>query len=363
MDDTDSFITLFARLGTRRATLLTALQAFDFDADATLHASDQQLLEAGLRQDAVTALRQPKPQLTNRCLAWLDGENRQLLRIDGDHYPELLRQIPDPPVLLFAEGKLEALQRPQVAVVGSRLCTAGGARTAQEFAAELTNLGLGITSGLAQGIDAAAHQGALAQQGSTLAVMGTGPDKVYPARHRKLATDIVENGLLLSEFPPGTDAARQNFPKRNRIISGLSLCTVVVEASLRSGSLITARLAAEQGRDVFAVPGSIHNPQARGCHHLIRQGAILAETVQQVVDELGNMLGYLESDSGGAASQPLALNQDEESLLRQIAFDPVSVDELSERSGLTIDKLSSILLALELKQVIESAPGGRIVRI
>ena len=363
MDDTENFLRLYARIGNHRRLFIELLDSFNRDSAAVLSASRDELRSLGLTVAQVNKIGSSDDSITESCLQWLQDPEHQLIRFDSTDYPALLAEIADFPPLLFAKGQTNLIHRPQVAIVGSRLCSSGGRKHAEQFAESLAACGFVITSGLAQGIDAAAHRGALKQKASTIAVLGTGPDRIYPARHQALAQEIAESGLILSEFMPGTGPAKHHFPRRNRVISGLSLATLVVEASMRSGSLITARLASEQGRDVFAIPGSIHNPQARGCHQLIRDGAVLTENVEQITNELGPLLGYLNHKNSAACEEAVSLAAEEQSLLQHIAFDPVTIDQLCESSGLTIDKLSSILLALELKQVIESAPGGRIVRI
>jgi DNA processing protein len=277
--------------------------------------------------------------------------------------------------VLFVTGDPEVLARPQLAIVGSRNPTSGGQRSAQEFARYLASSGLTITSGLAIGIDTAAHQGAL-QQGLSIAVCGTGPDRIYPAGNRELAHQIAAQGALVTEFPPGAGARREHFPRRNRIISGLSLGTLVVEAAARSGSLITARMATEQGREVFAIPGSIHNPLSRGCHALIRQGAKLVETASDVIEELAPLLGRLgEALSPGNATlgktsgseqqdndAPAALDADYLNLLRCLGHDPMAPDSLMQCSGFSADVVSSMLLMLELEGYVSCVPGGRYSR-
>jgi DNA processing protein len=293
----------------------------------------------------------------------LQPPGHHLLTISDPGYPELLTQLQDPPALLFIRGDPELLSSPQLAMVGSRNPTPSGRQTARDFARFLASAGITITSGLAIGIDGASHEGALQAEGHTIAVMATGPDRLYPARHRRLAEQIQEQGALVTEFPPGTPPKRGHFPRRNRLISGLSLGTLVVEAAQRSGSLITARLAAEQGREVFAIPGSIHNPLARGCHALIRQGAKLVETAQDVVEELGPLLCHLRLpvDPRQEGLGPIAetWDQDYQRLLDCLGFDPVAIDLLIQRSGLTADAVSSMLLLLELEGYVSSAPGGR----
>jgi DNA processing protein len=270
--------------------------------------------------------------------------------------------------VLFVEGDATALSMPQLAVVGSRNPTALGRDTAEQFAAHLAAAGLAITSGLALGIDAAAHRGALAAGGRTIAVMGCGPDAVYPRAHAGLAAEIAASGALVTDLPTGTPPLKQHFPRRNRIISGLSVGTLVVEAALQSGSLITARLAAEQGREVFAIPGSIHNPMARGCHRLIRQGAKLVETADDIFAELGALVATLRAGvHAGATSAEAtdaqevsgpALDKDYEILLDALGFAPAGIDTLVARTGLAADAVASMLLILELDGRVAQQPGG-----
>ena len=293
---------------------------------------------------------------------WLQQENHHLLRLGDDRYPELLAGIAGPPERLFIIGDPEVLHLPALAIVGSRNPTQGGAQNAFEFARHLAGAGFCIVSGLAQGIDAAAHRGALAAGAPTIAFLGHGIDRVYPAANHDLAHDIARHGALVSEFPLGTAPNRTLFPQRNRLISGISLGTVVVEAARRSGSLITARLAAEQGREVFAIPGSIHNPLSRGCHQLIRQGAKLVEAADDIVAELAPLAGHLlEAADEPGAPRETSNDADQEyvKLLEALGHDPVSTDELVERSGLTINQVSSMLLILELEGKIEKLSGGR----
>jgi DNA processing protein len=270
--------------------------------------------------------------------------------------------------VLYLRGDAALLAEPQIAMVGSRNPTPGGIDTAREFASYLAGLGLVITSGMAIGIDGAAHTGAL-ESGRTIAVLGTGPDRVYPAAHRDLARRIAERGALLTEFPPGTGPHASHFPRRNRVISGLSLGTLVVEAAPRSGSLITARYAMEQGREVFAIPGSIHNPLARGCHELIRQGAKLVDSADQVLEEVGPQLRRLMAEPPAARDQgvgasPLGASAmltdpDYRQLLDAMGHDPLAPDQLIARSGLSAQAVSSMLLLLELQGHVSSYPGGR----
>lgn len=304
------------------------------------------------------ALREPDWAAVDACLAWAEQEDCRLLLIDDSGYPALLRQIHDAPPLLFVRGDPAVLQHPQLAMVGSRNPSMIGRETARDFARTLAASGMTVTSGLAMGIDAASHQGALDGNGQTVAVFGTGLDRVYPAKNRGIAHAIVESGgVLISEYPPGTEPKPANFPRRNRIISGLSLGTLVVEAALRSGSLISARFAMEQGREVFAIPGSIHNPLARGCHRLIRQGAKLVESAQDILEELAPQLRAIlqETETSEVAA---GLDDEYKMLLACLGDGTSSVDQLVQRSGLTADAVSSMLLMLELQGHVVSTAGG-----
>jgi DNA processing protein len=311
------------------------------------------------------ALYQPDWALIESDLKWLSQPDRYVVIRGDDDYPELLEQIPDPPELLFVQGDVDLLSQWQIAIVGSRNPSTSGHEAAFEFSKYLAECGIVITSGLAMGIDAAAHKGALAAGGKTIAVVGTGLDRVYPAKHRDLAHVIVNNGAMVSEFPLGTPPQANHFPRRNRIISGLSLGALVTEAAIKSGSLITARMAMEQGREVFAIPGSIHNPLARGCHKLIREGAKLVETAQDILEELGPLSAVQRTKLKSEASQdiePIQRDDDYQLLLDKLGYDPIQIDVLIERSGLTADVVSSMLLLLELQGQVESLPGGRYVR-
>ncbi|GAB4350631.1 MAG: DNA-processing protein DprA [Immundisolibacter sp.] len=274
--------------------------------------------------------------------------------MDQPGYPSRLAQIADPPPVLLMQGEASVLDAPQIAIVGSRNATPAGRDIAYELAAALAEAGLSVTSGLAEGIDAAAHRGALAAGGGTLAVLGTGPDRVYPRQHKELAHAISAGGLLISEQPVGTPPRPFNFPRRNRIISGLSLGVLVVEAGPRSGSLITARLAADQGREVFAVPGGIHNPLARGCHALIREGAKLVESVTDILEELP----AVPSGQMAAKAAPSTRDAQDHPLLACLGDSPASVDLLVQRSGLTVDEVSTMLLTLQLDGLVTALPGG-----
>ena len=295
------------------------------------------------------------------AMAWSESADQHIVTLADSEYPRALLEIADPPTVLYVRGRVELLNRPALSIVGSRNPTPQGIQNAESFAAALAGAGLSIASGLALGIDAAAHRGALAAKGDTIAFVGTGIDRVYPARNRDLALEIGSKGCIVSEFPLGTPVMAANFPRRNRLISGVARGVLVVEAAVESGSLITARLAAEQGREVFAIPGSIHSPQARGCHKLIKQGAKLVETAEDVLEELRwsepLAVGSVRQDSENRP--PLESN----SLLSLIGFDPCSVDELAARSAMSADSLTIELLHLELEGRVGRLPGGLFQRL
>ena len=293
----------------------------------------------------------------DRSMAWAAQPGQHIVTLADAEYPKALLEIADPPCLLYVRGNPGLLEKRGLAVVGSRNATPQGVQTAENFAKALAGKGLAIISGLALGIDAAAHRGALAAGGETIAVIGTGADRLYPARNRELALAIAEHGAIVSEFPLGTPAIAANFPRRNRIISGLSRGVLVVEAAPESGSLITARLAAEQGREVFAIPGSIHSPVARGCHKLIKQGAKLVETALDILEEFGN---YPEAADIGPSS---LLAGEENAVLGALGHDPCNLDDLAERTGLAADRLLTELLTLELAGQVATLPGNRYQRL
>ena len=330
--------------------------------DAIVEQPRSRLAEAGLADEKCMAITSPDEKAVDRALAWLDHERHHLIAWGADDYPAMYTEISGAPLLLYVNGDVDALHLPSLAIIGSRNPTRGGGRNAHDFARHLAGRGFAIVSGLAQGIDTAAHEGALDAGGKTVAFLGTGIDRVYPASNRSLAHAVAERGALVSEYPLGAPPERWHFPERNRLISGLCLGTLVVEAARRSGSLITARLAAEQGREVFALPGSIHNPLARGCHELIRQGAKLVETADDILAELRPLVGHLRETSAetSANDSPLTEADDDYAELRKfLGHDPVSIDDLEKQSGLTIDQLSSMLLILELHGEVESLSGGR----
>ena len=289
-------------------------------------------------------------------LDWLDSENNHIVTLGDSSFPQSFLNISDPPILLYVKGRLDLLNKPTIAVIGSRHATPQGIKNAESFASALGNAGLCVVSGMAHGIDAAAHRGGLTSEASTIAIIGTGLDKVYPAANRELAHQIAENGAIISEFPLGTPPIAGNFPRRNRLISGLSLGCLVVEASIQSGSLITARLAIEQGREVFAIPGSIHSPQSKGCHTLIKQGAKLVETSQDILDELH---WVINSSSSLAAKSDSSLSP----VLSFLSDEPTDIETLCIRSGLTVGELSAMLLTLELSGQIGCLPGGLYQRL
>ena len=333
----------------------------EFGSPAAIFVASISSLKAVVKPDLAAEISKVIPEdIAAPALAWLEDPNNHIITLADSDYPRALLNIPDPPLLLYVKGRLNLLNRSALAVVGSRNATPQGINNAEAFAKSLSGSGLCIISGMAHGIDAAAHRGALHGQGGSIAVVGTGLDKVYPAANRDLAHALAQQGALVSEFPLGTPPLAANFPRRNRLISGMSLGCLVVEASLQSGSLITARLALEQGRDVFAIPGSIHAPQSKGCHALLKQGAKLVETAQDILEELGGSLDSpaLPASPGGPGSE----GQDSV-LLEHIGFDPVDLDTLSARSGLTVAELSAMLLSLELGGLICVLPGGLYQRI
>lgn len=355
------------------ASLLRRLLDSHGSARAALAAGTRDWASHGLSADACNAIRNPDAEAMRRGEAWLAAPDRHLLGWRDADYPPLLRRISAPPAMVFVGGDPGLLWRPSIAIVGSRSATAGGCANAARFAAALAATGLCVASGLAAGIDAAAHQATLEARGATVAVLGTGPDIAYPVRHRPLLERIADEGAVISEHLPGTRPLKQYFPSRNRILAGLSLGTLVVEAAERSGALITARLAAEAGREVFALPGSIHNPMARGCHRLLREGATLVESPDEVVAVLGPLAADLARALRGELGTPIAVPEpsptaalpadpDYNRLWQALGHDPTGMDDLVERTGLTAAALSSMLLALELEGQV-AAEHGRYCRI
>ena len=308
----------------------------------------------------------PNWDLVEQDLIWFSEPDRHIVTIQDERYPPLLKEIVDPPSILFVQGDAGLLSEWQLGIVGSRNPSRLGRDNAFEFSRFLAHGGLTITSGFSDGINSAAHQGALAVEGKTLSVMGSGLDRAYPEKQYALAQDIVQEGALVSEFALGTPLRPENFPRRNRLISGLSLGVLVVEASSRSSSLGTARMALEQGREVFSIPGSIHNPLAKGCHQLIREGAKLVEKAEDIIEELGALAGaveVLETKEATVNDGPQTLDSDYQLLFTCLGYDPIEIDTLAEQSGLTVDIVSSMLLLLELEGQVASLSGGRYVRM
>lgn len=302
--------------------------------------------------------------LIDKTLEWEQQSSNAVLTLADANYPQALLEIPDPPFMLYVKGRLDLLAKTSLAVVGSRNATAQGIANAEKFSEVLSQGGLTIVSGMALGIDTAAHQGGLRGIGSTVAVIGTGADIVYPARNRGLAHMIADNGCIVSEYSLGMPAIAANFPRRNRIISGLACGVIVIEAAAQSGSLITARMAAEQGREVFAIPGSIHSPLSKGCHQLIKQGAKLVESAQDVLEELrhySNPAATATPEQGEATRLPEPST--DSPLLHAMGFDPVDADSLAERSGFDVAELQTMLLTLELEGLVERLPGGNYRRL
>lgn len=353
-DEWAAWLRLLLTPGVGRDTARRLLAAFGLPADIWKHSPSAWETVTSAR--IARALQSEPPALADaidRLRAWLNEDSdRHVITLADPRYPVCLLQTADPPLLLHVQGRQDALSHPKkLAVVGSRNPTPQGETNARQFARSLAESGLCVVSGLALGVDGAAHTGALEGGGLTLAVVGTGLDTVYPQRHAALARRIAASGALISEYLLGTPPLAANFPQRNRIIAGLSQGTLVVEAAVRSGSLITARLAAEQGREVFAIPGSIHAPQSRGCHALIRQGAKLVESAQDILEDL-----HLSEPS--QQNHEAALPTDEDGLLRAMGFDPIGLDALQARTGLDTAALQARLLELELDGQIGRLQGG-----
>lgn len=367
-DELEGWLRLTSLPGLGSARQRSLLAAFGLP-DRIFAASRSALSAVVGTEGADRVLGSPRPEWLARAQAWAAEPDNHIITLADADYPPALLDIADPPLLLYVKGDPLMLQRPALAIVGARAATAQGEATAAAFARALSAQGLTIVSGLALGIDAAAHRGALAT-GHTVAVIGTGADRIYPARNAGLARDIAAHGAIVSELPLGTSPLRHNFPLRNRIIAGLAQGVLVVEAALNSGSLITARLASETGREVFAIPGSIHSPQARGCHRLIRDGAKLVETAEDVLEELRGRLGWQSAPHAmpgskvppPAAPEPV-LAPDSARVLQAIGHEPVDIDTLAPRCGLTVDALYAILLPLELDGHIARVPGGRFQRV
>ncbi len=345
---------------------LSRLMAATEDPQEILHLSSEKMTGLGVSEAAQRVISQYSRSKTmalnqrvENDLQLIQQKNIHVIPLSGKRYPALLKQIADPPPLLYGRGNVDLLNTPQIAMVGSRRTSRQGLENALRFSGELARSGFTITSGLALGIDAQSHTGALDEEGDTIAVLGTGVDRVYPARHRTLNNRIMQHGLLISEFALETPPRPYNFPRRNRVISGMSLAVLVVEAALQSGSLITARMALEQNREVLAIPSSIHNPGGKGCNALIRQGAKLVETIDDIIEELSGWLSTAPTTQ--IATQvdldTVDLNDREKLLLDSLGFDPVSLDQLQERHRWDISELVSMLTLLEIKGLIENHEG------
>jgi len=343
--------------GIGNRTFLKCLQ--HYSPETLFSAPRESLIQLGLKNKSIDALKKPQWALIEADLLWLEQANNYAILWSDDNYPKQLKEISDPPPILFARGDIDLIHFPQIAIVGSRNPSSTGLQIAYEFSESLARSGFTITSGLALGIDAASHQGALHAQGATIAVTGTGLDRVYPAAHKQLATEIAASGVLLSEFPPGTLAKANHFPRRNRIISGLCMGLLVVEAAQKSGSLITARMALEQNREVFAIPGSIYNPLARGCNALIRNGAKLVETTQDILEELAPYLKQQPTNPNNTSTPETSdLSDAQKNILKHIQFAPTLVDQLVLSTQLSVDNITPHLLILELQGYISPTHGG-----
>ena len=366
------WLTLRHTAGVGPSTFHALLDAFG-SVEAALGANANQLSQLGIRSNVITALTNRERPDIHADLEWQTQAHHHIITLQDERYPALLKNLSDAPPLLYVRGDLDYLNRPQLAIVGTRNPSANGRNTAKEFAHHLSDAGITITSGLASGIDGASHEGALLGLAGTVAVVAHGLDIVYPAQHQQLAQSISEHGAVISEMPIGSQPTRGSFPRRNRLISALALGTLVVEAAQKSGSLITARFALEQNRDVFAIPGSIHNPMARGCHQLIRQGAKLVESVDDILEDLSINLSQTSShpQQSSSSSKKLpeksndlhkTLDPDHQKLLKCLAYEPTSVDELVSQSGFTAAEVASMLLILELEDII-ACQDGRYTRI
>ncbi|HKA44880.1 MAG TPA: DNA-processing protein DprA [Burkholderiales bacterium] len=333
------------------------------DPQQVIHASNRALTRHVEEPVAAAIKRGARGEALTAAYAWLKDPANRVVTLADAEYPRQLLQIADPPPVLYARGRLELLNRPALAIVGSRNATSQGMVNAESFARTLSDAGLTIASGLALGIDAAAHRGGLAGASSSIAVVGTGLDIVYPARNRALAHELGSRGVLLSEFSLGTPAIAGNFPRRNRLISGLSLGCLVVEAAVGSGSLITARAAAEQGREVFAVPGSIHSPLAKGCHALIKQGAKLAESANDVLEELRLAPSTGPAAADAAASPAATTDESSARVVEALGFDPCDLDAIVARCGMSVAQISALLTQLEIDGIVAALPGGKFQRV
>ncbi len=367
-----NWLTLSHTAGLGATTFISLLNQFG-SPEAVLNASRKQLSSIIIKADVINALSKqqgltPSTEISakiNNDLEWSRQNDHHIITILDDRYPEQLKQLPDAPPILYVRGDPDYLQQPQLAMVGTRNPTAAGRNTAKDFASHLSSVGITITSGLASGIDGASHEGALTGLAGTIAVVAHGLDIVYPAKHQNLAQQICENGAVISEMPIGTQPLPGLFPRRNRLISALSLGTLVVEAALKSGSLITARLALEQNKEIFAIPGSIHNPMARGCHQLIRQGAKLVESADDILEDLPitakTSASYPRKSDENIHENPKdihkTLDPDHQKLLKCLAYEPASIDELVVNSDFNAAEVASMLLIMELEGIVVCQDG------
>ncbi len=357
-EDISNWLALIRCPGSGSLRVRQALE-YSGSAQALLSLPVSELKQFNLSKPTLDYLNRPAWAAIQADLEWLEHDNHYLITQNDKRYPQLLKEIPDPPIALFVAGNPDVLDMPQIAIIGSRNPSPSGKSTARAFAKALAEPGLAITSGLAMGIDEMGHRGALDVDGITIAVTATGLDQVYPATHLALAEAITHKGALISEFPVNTPPKRFHFPKRNRIIAGISLGTLVVEAASQSGSLITARLATEYDREIFAIPGSIHNPLARGSNALIKQGAKLVETAFDIAEEFSN---YTNQFSMPSQSSDCNLTDEQNKLLKLIDYSPTTIDMLVERSGLRAESITSTLLILELNGMVISSNGGNYTR-
>lgn len=364
------WLTLWRTPGVGSAVFQTLYQHYKNNPEEIFSANKHTLEQLGMSVKSIDAIQawrgKPDPK-AHQDMMWLADDNHHLIHVESEFYPPLLQEITGAPTLLFVEGDPAALLTPQVAMVGSRQASTLGRETAFWFAKELAKHGITINSGLALGIDTSSHEGAIAVGGKTVAVLGTGVDVIYPSQNKKLARAIIEQGgAIVSEMPLGTSAQPALFPRRNRIISGLSLGVLVVEAAIKSGSLITARLASEQGREVFAIPGSIHNTLHKGCHHLIREGATLVETAQDITsalahvaqfqfDAISERLSNMQMQDG---IDMIMIDQQTKDILKHIGFEPTPLDVIVQRCDLSAAQISGLLMSLELDGWIITEPGG-----
>jgi DNA processing protein len=357
-DELAAWLKLSLTPGLRAATLLQLLRAFG--SPEAVRGAGRAALARHVPPDIAIQIGRHEPDAAVAAVGtWLDEPGNRLITLGDAHYPRQLLQIPDPPLLLYVKGRVELLAHPAIAIVGSRNASAQGIANAEAFARSLGNAGLTVVSGLALGIDAAAHRGGLASPASSVAILGTGADIVYPADNRGLAHELADRGALVSEFPLGTRPMKGHFPRRNRLISGLGLGCLVVEAAAQSGSLITARLATEQGREVFAIPGSIHSPLSKGCHALIRQGAKLVESAGDILEEL-----HLPTPSVAPVDvAPGSEHPGTRHLLAILGEEPCDRDTLAQRSGFAAGELAALLTQLEIDGVVALLPGGLVQRV